>query len=387
MTQIELLPELNFLSELYAADRPEAILLAEYPSSNSEDTIFQNKTKYIIHDPFPPPPSELLKVLGPHHLMCGWGNCLGVTSQLAPPQVLLDHWANLFGELGCPNWQTLDDTSSYITLFAHQSIPAERQQIDPAINYAIHSKEVIEKIACPQATVLPTCAPSCIVKLSHGYAGLGNFMIRDESDIGAMYEQLTKHWPEAVLVANSIIENVVRDVGVQFYLRKDGSKVWLGFTEQQFDQNKRWCGGTYSAGLQIQLYDDLCKIIDPAGDFLHSQGYFGVVGIDILQDSSGNLFLVDVNPRLTGNSPFLIASRIFHRDQGLTEGVYQASVQFKGSYEELIAAAENTKDAKVCVVSAFEDKALPDPMTVCHLAVSSESQTKNQEILSRILGI
>ena len=127
-------------------------------------------------------------------------------------------------------------------------------------------------------------------------------------------------------------------------------------------------------------------MIKPSGDYLHSQGYFGLIGIDILRDKNGDQFLVDVNPRLTGISPFLIASRIFYRDQGLTEGIYQASVRFNGTYEELISAAEETADARVCVVSAFEDKSLPKPVTICHLSVSSGSQVKNQEVLTRILG-
>ena len=80
----QLIPELNFLSELYAADAPGSSLLAEYPSSNSDETCFQNKTQFVIHDPFPPPARELMKVLGPHHLMCGWGRELPVASEIEP---------------------------------------------------------------------------------------------------------------------------------------------------------------------------------------------------------------------------------------------------------------------------------------------------------------
>ena len=82
---IEIPDDLRFLSELYAQDVPSAVLLTEYPSSNSDDTLFQNKTDFIIHDPFPPPRPELLKRLGPHHLMCCWGDKVPVTSDVALP--------------------------------------------------------------------------------------------------------------------------------------------------------------------------------------------------------------------------------------------------------------------------------------------------------------
>ncbi|MFK7767392.1 MAG: ATP-grasp domain-containing protein [Mariniblastus sp.] len=381
MTPIEFEPELNFLSELYALDVPEARLLCEYPSSNSDDTVFQNKTKYIIHDPFPPPRRELLKILGPHHLMCGWGNKMPVSSDVAPPQELLDHWTKVFGEQGCPVWEKFgsDLQSEFVTLFPHQSVMASRQVIDPDRNYELHSKEVIEKIACPQAGILESATAPCIAKLSHGYAGLGNFLIQDASDEAEMQRQLVDHWPTATLVYNSIIENITGDFGVQFYLRRDGSVVWLGLTEQHFDENKRWCGGTYSASLQTRLVDDFSPIILPTADHLYGQGYFGLVGIDILRSGADKFFLVDVNPRLTGITPFLMASRIFNRD-GLSEGIYKASCKFAGTFSQLIDKAEQTKGARVVVLSAFEDSTASTPETICHLSISSQSQDLNRKV-------
>ena len=391
MTHIEIKPELNFLSELYAADTSDAEewqLLCEYPSSNSEDTVFQNKTKYIIHDPFPPPRKELLKILGPHHLMCGWGRQIPVTSDVAPPAVLLEHWLRIFGIEGCPNWQVFDPASpaKYITLFPHQSLTDQQQVIDPDNNYAVHSKEVIEKIDCQQAEVLDSVVPPCIVKLSHGYAGLGNFLIQDQADETDMRSQLAKHWPSATLVNNSIIEDVTGDFGVQFYLRRDGSTVWLGLTEQHFDDNKRWCGGSYSANLQTKLIEDFSPIILSTGKHLHESGYFGLVGIDILRNTSNQHFLVDVNPRLTGISPFLMASRIFNRE-GLNEGIYQASCKFGGTLVELIEKAEKTKAARVVVMSAFEDSASKDTTTICHLSFSSNSKELNQIVSQEFLAL
>lgn len=377
----------QFLSELYVRDFSSACLLPEYPSSNSDETFFQNRTKYLIHDPFPPPPRELLKVLGPHHLMCGWGRQIEIVSEVPPSSILLDHWKAVFGAEGVPNWRSFDASdrdSKFIPLFPHQSISADQQVLDPNINYLLHSKEVIEKIDCPQASVFESITPPCIVKLSHGYAGLGNFLIRSESDETEMRKQFAPYGNEAVLVINSIIENIVGDFGVQFYLRTDGSIVWLGFTAQHFDSNKKWCGGTFSAEWQEQLLPDLCKMIEPAGKYLHECGYVGVVGIDILRDASNNMFLVDVNPRLTGITPFLMASRIFARE-GLNEGIYQASCRFQGSFRQLVSEAESIKNARVLVHSAFESGSDGDITTICHLSVTTDSQDRNQQVLQQIL--
>ena len=135
------MPDLNFLSELYAGDAPGCSLLAEYPSSNSDETCFQNKTQFAIHDPFPPPARQLIKVLGPHHLMCGWGRELPVASEIKPPPQLLEHWEKVLGPEAVPVWEQApsNEVKRYITLFPHASVPPEQQVIDPVVNYELHS--------------------------------------------------------------------------------------------------------------------------------------------------------------------------------------------------------------------------------------------------------
>ena len=381
---IEVPDDLRFLSELYNEDASEAVLLTEYPSSNSNDTRFQNRTQYIIHDPFPPPKPELLKCLGPHHLMCCWGNRLQVTSDVEPPDVLIEHWKRIFGVSGVPEWRQFDSDHDYITLFPHESLAAERQLIDPAVSYELHSKEIINQINCNQAKVFQQIQYPCIVKLSHGYAGLGNFILRNDEEKSEMRNELAGKWPNAKLVINSVIENIVTDHGVQFYLRKDGSMVWLGLTEQRFNESNRWCGGTYSYELQSRLIESYSPICLSTAKLLHDRGYFGLVGVDILTDSHGDCFLVDVNPRLTGITPFLMASRIFAQDQGFSEGVYMASFQFAGSLQSLIHACEGFDECQALVLSAVEEVDGDNASTICHLSVSSQSLERNRRIMHQL---
>jgi len=385
MTKIERVAADVFLSQLYAQDCPDAVLLTEYPSSNSSATRLLNSSKYIIHDPAPPPRRELLKVLGPHHLMWAWGQHIPVCSEVPPPQALLDHWQRMLGEQAVPRWRTLEDNVQYITVFPHQSLPENSQVIAPEGYYALHSKEVIEKIDCPQAAVLDEIAVPCLLKLTHGYAGLSNFLLRESAEADDVLADLQEKWNNVTYVINSIIDGIETDFGVQFYLKKSGAVVWLGFTEQRFDENGKWSGGCFSAEAQEASFDDLTKMIGPAAEYLHSEGYFGVVGIDVVTNDAGQQFLVDVNPRLTGITPFLMASRMFAAD-GLAEGIYLASFKYKGPLNQLIAKAESftrsESPARVVVLSAFEEPT--GDTTICHLSVTSDSQRRNQEVLSQM---
>ena len=385
MTKIERVDSQVFLSELYAQDCPDAVLLTEYPSSNSAATRFQNRSKYIIHDPTPPPRRELLKVLGPHHLMWGWGRSIAVCSEVPPPQELLGHWRRVLGDQAVPRWCEPADDLNYITLFPHQSLPEAAQVIDPETYYRLHSKEVIEKIDCSQAAVLDEIAVPCIIKLTHGYAGLSNFFIRESVEAVSVLVDIEEKWQNPTYVINSIIDGIETDFGVQFYLKKNGAVVWLGFTEQRFDEGGKWSGGCFSAEAQKRCFDGLAEMIEPAAEYLHAEGYFGVVGIDVVTDDARQQFLVDVNPRLTGITPFLMASRMF-AEEGLGEGIYLASLKFDGSLDELITKAESFAQSEtrsqVVVLSAFEDPT--EVTTTCHLSVTSESQSQNQTVLSQL---
>ncbi len=378
----ESLSQFQMLSELYQQDAPDARLFPEYPSSNSSETNLKNFTKYVIHDPFPPPARSLMKILGPHHLLCGWGNRISVSTELAPPDILIGHWRHHFGESGCPRWTPFAPEFEHITLYPHEAIPASSQVIDPDILHELHSKEVIEKINCRQAAVLNAIQPPCIVKLSHGYAGLGNYFVRSVGDVETTKSKIQSHWPDAKLVINEIIEDIVGDFGVQFYLRRDGTTVWLGFTEQKFNAALKWSGGHFVWKQQNQLYDSFQPIVTATAEYLHRQNYFGVVGVDIVQNKSDEFFLVDVNPRLTGITPFLIASRLFIADGCLT-GVYRASFEFPGTVRQLIDAAENCDAGKVLVLAVYRDDSIGK--TKCHLSVSGESIDACEAVFDRFV--
>ena len=376
------LSSFKFLSELYAKDAPDAVLMTEYPSSNSSETRFQNKTKYIIHDPFPPPPVGLLKTLGPHHLMYGWGTEIPVTSQLKPPAALLEHWRKSFGAIGCPEWQAIGDNQPYITSFPFETLSAEQQVIDPAALYHLHSKQAIAEIPCAQAEVYDEPRVPCIIKLSHGYAGLGNFFVRDQADLDKAQTEIDKHWPDAPVVINQLLTDIIGDYGVQFYLNKQGEMTWLGFTQQVFNETGRWTGGIFNADIQDEFYDEFLKTAKPVAEYLHEHGYFGVVGIDILQDKDDNFFLVDLNPRLTGITPFLITSRLLV-SEGYTYGIYTASVEMDGDLSDAITLAEGMADTRVALLSAYQ--APNSQTTKCHVSISGKTGEACEAVLSTLL--
>ncbi len=321
-----------------------------------------------------------MKVLGPHHLMCCWGNLLPVTSEIRPPDILFQHWADRFGTEAVPNWQAFDARHRYTTIFPLEGLSSQQQEIDPEVNYLLHSKEAIGHIPCPQAEILDEMKPPCVVKLSHGYAGLGNFFVLSRQDKITTQNYIDTHWPESQTITNTIIDDVSRDFGIQFYLSKSCKIHWLGFTNQKFDSNLKWAGATFSSKEQDIFYAEFQKIVEPVADYLHEHSYFGLVGIDVLRCRNNKQYLIDLNPRLTGVTPFLLASRQL-LNQGHSEGIYATSLKFDGSTENLILAAKSSDSATVIIYSVIEEK---PGVTQCHASAHANSQSDCEKALIQI---
>jgi len=83
---------------------------------------------------------------------------------------------------------------------------------------------------------------------------------------------------------------------------------------------------------------------------------------------------------LTGVTPFLLASRQF-LNQGHHEGVYAASVRFKGTIKDLFSATKHSTSSAVLIHSAVEEE--PGTMQ-CHLSAHANSQRQCEEALSQI---
>lgn len=70
--------------------------------------------------------------------------------------------------------------------------------------------------------------------------------------------------------------------------------------------NSRFCGGEVGA-------DDLCEAAYPEirryalaiGERLHSLGYKGIFGVDYLVDDMGRVYVLEINPRITGMTPLV----------------------------------------------------------------------------------
>lgn len=299
-----------------------------------------------------------------------------------PPDRLLAHWEEKLGTRVRQAPATSEEVC--ITLFPLEVIEPERHAVPPEVHYEVLSKEAISRIPCPQPAVVKPGVYPCILKLSHGYSGTGNYFLTHKADEFDACGVIRKNWPGARTVRTEIIGSVRGDYCAQFYLTRHGDIRWIGATDQVFDTRGRWNGAGIQAESQPELLDRLLPVVRPVAEYLHARGYFGLTGVDILRDTSDRLYVIDLNPRINGSTPFLLMF-LAMRDRGLSAGRYYAGVHYEGNAGALLEAAERPRaNEEIVVLSYFES---PDTDTTeCHVAVFGETLTACRQTFRRLLG-
>jgi hypothetical protein len=96
------------------------------------------------------------------------------------------------------------------------------------------------------------------------------------------------------------------------------------------------------------------EMIAAIGKYAHQQGYFGVIGFDVLEDSEGELYAIDANFRVNGSTPLCVQR---HTLLGLGKEVAQYSSNWRmdGTLESILVTLKSELDRKdLIILSALE---------------------------------
>lgn len=146
--------------------------------------------------------------------------------------------------------------------------------------------------------------------------GKGSFVVRDFADYRGTIKSLDELSTHERVVVSRYIEPA-RERTIQACVTKDG--VFAGPLQRQLVghpllTNKLITGGNKFCGVQILAADQDTKVHHQAGQIaqeigqvMAGEGYRGIFGVDFLLDEDNNLYILEVNPRLTGVTPLLTA--------------------------------------------------------------------------------
>ncbi len=296
-----------------------------------------------------------------------------------PPKLLLDYWREHFGfsytnievlersryldDLNCS-----DNFDKFITLFPFDHLQPAKHAVDPDIHYHLLNKATLVELGIPHPKYksydlhslsladipLPEKFPY-LIKTSHGLSGEGTYIINSTSDLNYCFAELRKYLDIKLLdtiIVSEFVKDIVQNYCVQFYLNKTGDITLIGTTSQLVTAE-----GDYLGGLIHYRHTDMSiffEMIAAIGKNAHQQGYFGIIGFDVLEDQSGQFYVIDANFRVNGSTPLCLQR---HTLLGLGKEVakYSSNYQIGGTLESMLVNLKSELERKDLIILSAKE--------------------------------
>jgi hypothetical protein len=370
-------------SELYGADIAEEkhAFVLQYPCTASW-AFYPNTRKYFIQDGS----REETKVgydkicqKEPWKIMAVLGDSVDGVIVKGPRDVLVDYWRDTFGHsyrnmvvlersVWCDYLNQHNEYRKFLTLFPYDRLAAAKHAVDPDAHYRLLSKASLAEmnINAPSYRTydlretpledidLPDHFPY-LIKATHGLSGEGTYIIRRIHDLEFCFREL-RHYLEAKLVTEIVVSDFVKDevanYCVQFYVDKQGVPTLLGATSQLVSS-----AGVFQGGLIRYAETDMKRfgqLIGNMAAYAHKHGYFGVIGLDILEDKDGGLHCIDANSRVNGSTPLCLQRNTL---MGLGKNVakFSSGYQMDGTLDDVLTSLKSSLDRRdLMILSALE---------------------------------
>jgi hypothetical protein len=398
----------NSFSDLFAqdvADQQYALLL-NYPATASW-AAYPNIQKYFLQDGSGEATKTSFDKIcqkEPWKNLAVLGNALTGVIIMQPQNLLLHYWREHFGfddanveKFDCSTY--LDELSQgdrfeqVITLFPFDRLSPQKHAIHPDTHYRLLSKASLAElgVSCPTYQTyqldevsldqiqLPQQFPY-LIKTSHGLSGEGTYIIRSHSDLNYCLEELQKYLNINLLetiIVSEFVKHEVHNYCVQFYVNKKGEISLIGVTQQLVSSE-----GNYLGGL-VDYTDDMSRFLEmiaAVGQFAHQQGYFGVIGFDVLEDRDGQLYAIDANFRINGSTPLCLQRhQLLKQNKAIAK--YSSDYRMEGTLDAILTTLNPFLERKdFLILSALEKVKYGKIYTEIYGIVAGESLKDMQQI-------
>ncbi|MCL6754482.1 ATP-grasp domain-containing protein [Nostoc sp. CCCryo 231-06] len=396
------------LSDLFAQDITDASygFILNYPATGSW-AAYPNLKKYFIQDGS----SEATKTSfdkicqkEPWKNLAVLGDRIPGIVIIPPPKSLLEYWQEHFA-FSYSNRSRMDRLTylndlthserfdKLISLFPFDHLKPEKHAVDPDTHYRLLSKVTLAELGvqCPkyesynlhQVNIEDIQLPQFpyLIKTSHGLSGEGTYIIKNPSDLNYCLEEIRKYLDIKLLdtiIVSEFVKNEVQNYCVQFYVNKLGEITLIGTTTQLVTPE-----GNYLGGLIDYRNTDMSKffeMIANLGQYAHKQGYFGVIGFDVLEDQEGQFYAIDANFRVNGSTPLCLQRNTL---LGLGKGVakYSSDYRMEGTLDSILATLKPELDRKdLIILSALEKIKYGKINTDIYAIVTGENIQEMQHI-------
>jgi hypothetical protein len=217
-------------------------------------------------------------------------------------------------------------------------------------------KDAIHLMTQKTTTLLPNTRTKrpCVVKTTHSMGSKGIFIINDDEDDAEFEQFLVDSGNPSYVVVDFV--DIARNVACHFFMHPNGSVVWFGSNENHREADGKFSSDSYLLmDHQDSLKEMQLPFVEEVVRYCRGMDFWGFCGVDVLFDSSGAGYLVDINPRVTGSCPALMALNLLNKKYDFSVGLFRRTGDncYFGSAEQLmeeVSAFNMANEGKNCIV-------------------------------------
>jgi ATP-grasp domain len=190
-------------------------------------------------------------------------------------------------------------------------------------------------------------------------AGKGIFIIRNDED-EREFQKFVEETGNPTFVITEFVD-IERNIACHFFIHPNGEGItWFGSNENRRMEDGGWSpDSTIVIPEQDKLRDMQLPYVRDVAKYIQSLGFWGFCGVDVLFDKSGQGYLVDVNPRVTGSLPAIMVGKLLHEKYGFEYCLFRRSARyaFRGTADSFLRSVdeynENNHANSMIVVNSF----------------------------------
>lgn len=241
------------------------------------------------------------------------------------------------------------------------------------------------------------CDPLFKLKSNSAGGGKGTYLIPDASSRAIVEGQLADILREELPSLNAsnaylhpfslIITEYLpgNTISINFYVHKDGNARFSSYVTQVLsEQGNFWLGAEIVYSAQAEFARKYNKLIKRTAKFLHCNGYYGPVGIDIMTNRAGVYNIVDLNPRPTGSFVLGCLRHHFHDNRGMNIASVTLFIEHTAKRSQFMDSFQIELQEGKIVVIAWYSNPRTARCSMC-LAVSAIDKITMKKLYENIL--
>ena len=248
-----------------------------------------------------------------------------------------------------------------------------------------------------------------VVKLPMATSGHGVWMIKQEDQRQQCVTELREALPsmfQITLAAETaakerpviprlslLIQNLVSGPAdaVSVFVTKAGRAVYIGTSDQVYDDAERWLGG-YMDYTRVEAKENRDHdLIQQVADYVYVRGYYGPLGFDVMTDDDGRQVVIDLNVRQTGSYVLGPMKKHFYEQRKLPLAYVICPIAVQGDrddFEQMFA--EELESGSVVIAAWCRARAGPGGLcvwSVCGVLLGAKDQAQLQALIAKVMSL